>query len=103
MGTPYVRATPYVGKAGTTRLITITTAAAQQVLLGTGFTALQLFNIGSGSLVYGDSSIAVNSGHYLFVSAARQWENLPADWSIYLRADSVSTLVSVREGVEGVQ
>lgn len=97
MGIPYRRASPNLGSVGTTKYINITTAAAQQIFLDSGFTALHIFNIGSGNLIWGDSNIAVNSGAYLFVNAGKGWESLQDGWSIFFRADSVSTIISVNE------
>ncbi len=87
----------YFGQVSTSRYVMVTTAAAQLLTIGSGLSALHLFNTGSGQLIWGDSGIAVNSGAYLFVNAGRTFENLQGPFPLYLRAESVQTLVSVTE------
>ena len=97
MGTLYKRVSPFLGNIGTTRFLTIATNVATQVVLDSGYLALTIFNVGSGSIVWGDSSIAVNSGNYLFVNQRVEWLDLQDGWSTYVRADSVPTLISISE------
>ena len=97
MPTRYFRADPQLGSIGTTRYLTITTAAAQQVIMGSGNQGLFIYNIGSGNLIWGDSSIAVNSGNYIFVNGGREWLNARDQFGIFFRADSVATLISITE------
>ena len=96
MGTVY-RRSQHLYSTATTRYLTIPTSPATQVSLTSGFWAMQLFNVGSASLVYGDSNIAVNSGAYLYPASPKSWEELEDGWSIYVRADSAVTVVSVTE------
>ena len=97
MGTLFKRVSPYLGNVGTTKLITIATNVARQIVLDSGYLALSIYNIGSGNLLWGDSGIAVNSGNYLFVNQRTEWLDLQDGWSTYVRADSVGTLISITE------
>ncbi len=99
MPTRFFIASDRLGSVGTTRYITITTAAAQLVQITSAKSAMQVFNLGSGNLIWGDSSIAVNSGNYIFVNGAREWTNVNTNFNVYFRADSVQTLISITEYV----
>lgn len=100
MGTNYVRASTFLGNVGSTRYLTITTAAAQLFTLNSGANAVSFFNVGTGHLIWGDANVAVNSGNYLFVNGRIQFENLEDLWTIYFRADSVSTALAVTEFIQ---
>jgi hypothetical protein len=94
----FVRTNPDLGVvAGTARYLSIVTTPATQIVMTSGSQAMTIFNIGSGTLIWGDSSIAVNSGNNLFVQARVEWLNLQDGWSLYVRAESVATLISVTE------
>lgn len=97
MGTRWIRVSEGLAAVGTTRYITIQTNAATQVILTSGYQGLSVFNLGSGSLIWGDSNISVNSGSYLFVNARVEWMDLQDAFGVYFRADSVSSLIAVTE------
>ena len=98
MATRYFRANGgLTGSVGSTRYINITTAAAQSFVLGSNKSGFFVFNVGTGNLIWGDSNIAVNSGNYLFTSAGREFLDLQDAFTIFFRADSVSTLIAVSE------
>ena len=101
MGTNFIRANEQLGSATTTRYIMIATNVATQILLDSGNQALTLFNVGSATLVWGDSNIAVNSGNFLYVGVGQDFgkdgRQLQDGWSTYLRADSVQSLVAVTQ------
>ena len=97
MPTRYFRASQGYASTQTTRHLAIGTAVAVQIVLGSGNSALTVFNQGTGNIVWGDSGIAVNSGNYLFVTGRVEWSDLQDGWSVYLRADSVSSIVTVTE------
>ena len=86
-----------VAGVGTSRYLNVTTAAAVILELGSANQAFTLFNIGSGNLLWGGSDIAVNSSNILFVSAGRTFEGLQDSFQVFLRAESVSTLISITE------
>ena len=97
MAINFARTNPFLGTVGTTRFLSIATNLATQIVLNSGYQALTIFNMGSGTLVWGDSSIATNSGNNLFVQARAEWLGLQDGWSTYVRAESTFTLISVSE------
>ena len=97
MGTVYFRTSPYLGSVGTTRLLNVTTGSAVQIVLNSGYSAMTIFNEGSGTLVWGDANIAVNSGNNLFVQSRVEWLGLQDAWSVYVRAESVATLIGITQ------
>lgn len=97
MGTRYVRLSEGFLSVGTTRYITVQTDVSTQVILTSGFQALTVFNHGTGNLIWGDSNISVNSGNYQFVNMRVEHTSLQDGWSVFYRADSVSSLISVSE------
>ena len=102
MATAY-RITNYgLGAVATTaRFITIQTNPVIILTLDSGNRGLSIFNHGTGSLIWGGSNIAVNSGNYIFVNMRTEWMGLQDGWSTYLIADSVATIVSVVEYTNG--
>jgi hypothetical protein len=97
MATYFRRPSDNLGAVGTTRLIIITTAAAQQVFLSTGFTGINVMNNGPATCSWGDSSIAQGSGAVLFPYAQYEWLKLNDGWSTYFRADSAQTTIAITE------
>ena len=97
MATRYLRADPLTGSVGTSRILSIPTSPATLITLTSGYSGLTLFNIGSGSALWGDSGIAVNSGNYLFVNTRIEWSDIQDGWTTYVIADSVSTLIEQTE------
>lgn len=93
----YVRENPFLGSVGTTRFLNVLTSAAVQVALNSGYQAMTIFNNGSGNLIWGDSSVAANSGNTLFVQSRVEWLGLQEGWSTYVRSESVSTIISITE------
>lgn len=91
MATRYFRAGLSLAEVGTTRYLTINSSLATQIILSSGYTAMSLFNQGSTSLVWGDSSIAINSGNYLFPKGRLEWRDLQDNFSVYLISDSNGT------------
>lgn len=97
MATYYRRPNTNLGTVGTTRLIVITTAAAQQVFLSSGFTGINVMNNGPATCSWGDASLIAGSGAVLFAYAQYEWLNLNDGWSTYFRADSAQTTISITE------
>ena len=97
MGINYRRTQPLFGTVGTTRILTVATNPATLITLTSSYQAMTLANMGSGILLWGDSGIAVNSGNQLFVTALKSWDNLQDGFQVYVRAESVSTVITVTE------
>jgi hypothetical protein len=92
MGLREVYATKGFFDAGSTRYLTINSSQATRIVLTSGASALSVFNQGSSSLVWGGSSIAVNSGNYLFPSSRIEWNTVQDGFSVYFISDSVGYL-----------
>ena len=102
MGTPY-RITNYgIGAVATTgRSILIVTNQLTLLLLSSGNRGISVYNHGSGTLLWGSSSIAVNSGNNIFVNMRTEWMNVQDGWSTYLAADQTNALITVTEYSNG--
>ena len=94
MGTKFVSTNNL--KVDSSRSITVTTAAAQLVVLSSGYSAMFVSNIGAGAVAWGDSTIAMGSGALLFYSMGRQF-----DGDAFFRADSVATVLLVNDLISG--
>ena len=98
MGTNYIRTDPYTGAVATTaRYLAILTSPVTAITMTSGSRAMSIFNLGSGSLVWGGSNIAVNSGNYLFVNSRIEWSDVQDGFRTFVIADSVQTLISITE------
>lgn len=97
MGTYYRRPNTQVGSVGTTRLILITTGAAQLVTLTSGFSALNVMNNGPAPVSFGDSSLLMGSGNVIFPYAQYEFLDVSDGWSAYFRADSAATRIALTE------
>ena len=98
MGTNYVYHSLNVGAVLTTRTITITTAAAQQILLLTSGAILVNFqNNGPANITVGDSGIVANSGDVVFPFANREFYPISDNFTTYARATSVAAVLAVTE------
>ena len=97
MSTRYFRANPQLGSVSTSMYIMIPTSPATQIIMNSGAQAMQLYNLGTGNLIWGDSNIAVNSGNYLFPLARIEWTDVQDGFSVFVRADSVATLITKTE------
>ena len=98
MGTNYVYHSAQVGVILTTRTITITTAASQQVaLLTSGAILVNFQNNGAGNITLGDSAIVANSGDVVFPYASREFYPVSENFYTYARATSVASVLAVTE------
>ena len=97
MPTVYIRTNPQPASVGSTRTITIGTAAATAVYSIAGYMGWQLVNVGPSTLTYGDSSMAMGTGGLLYYSMAKEWYPIADTMSLYLRADSVAGTVLVND------
>ena len=97
MPTVYIRTNAYPQSIGSTRTVSISTAAATQVVSLSGYMGMQVVNVGIATLTYGDSSMAMGTGGFLFYSMAKEWYPIADTMSVYLRADSVAGTVLINE------
>ena len=97
MGTVYRKTNRAFAQVLTTRTISIGTDAATKVVATSGAQSMQVFNIGAGTIAWGDSSIAISSGGLLFYSMSEIFSPIQGDYSMYFRADSVATIIAVNE------
>lgn len=99
MATRNFRAGKNFYSAATTRYITVNSSLATLVTMSTGYTAISMFNQGSSPLVWGSSSVGVNSGNYLFPYGRIEWPDVNDHFSFYVVSDSngVSGLAQITE------
>ena len=102
MGIPYRVANYGLGAVATSaRFITVPTINLTLLTLSSGNRGLSIFNIGSGTLIWGGSTIAINSGNSIFVNMRTEWLGLQDGWNVYLLANSLNSLISVTEYSNG--
>ena len=97
MPTVYIRTNPQPSSIGTSRTVSISTAAATLVWSTSGYMGWQLINVGVSTLTYGDSSMLAGTGAFLFYSMEKTWYPVADTMSVFLRADSVAGTVLVNE------
>lgn len=96
MATNARRTQGYLG-TGSTKSFSILTTPASQILLDSGFQAMTVYNVGSGNLWVGDSSVTVGSGQQVLTGASKSWDNLQDGWSFFCIAGSNATTITVTE------
>lgn len=89
--TYFKRTNWHFASVGTTRYLTFNSSLATQVTLSPGYSGIRLMNLGSTPLVWGDSSIKVSSGNYLFPLSAKEWEEVQDNFSFFVISDSNGT------------
>ena len=97
MPTGYIRTNPYPSSIGTSRTVAVPTSPATQVVSLSGYMGWQLVNVGAGAVAYGDSSLLVGTGGMLFYSMSKEWYPIADTMSLYVRADSVASVLLVNE------
>ena len=99
MGTNYVQHSFFVGAVLTSRIITITTAGAQQLtLLSSGVILVNLQNLGAvANVTVGGSSMLMGSGDTVFVFANREFYPVSDNFTTYVRADSIAADIALTE------
>lgn len=97
MATRYFRSANQLGIVGSTRLLTITTGAAQLVQISSGYSSINVMNNGPASVSFGDSSLTMGSGNVIFPYAQYEFLNVVDGFSAYFRADSAQTVIAVTE------
>ena len=86
-----------LASVASSRLITIPTGAATQVVTGTGTTYMQAFNVGPSTIAWGDASVTASSGGLLFYSMSEIFKPLKEGFNLYFVADSVAGTIVVNE------
>ena len=98
MGTNFVYHSLQVGAVLTTRTITITTGASQQIaLLTSGAILVNFQNNGPANCTLGDSAIVANSGDVVFPFANREFYPVSENFTTWARATSAVTVLAVTE------
>ncbi len=97
MATRYFRANSSFAGVGTGRYVFVPTITLTQIIMSTGYTGLRIYNSGSNTLVWGDSSISTNSGNFLFPAMSREFDNCMDSFSFFMTADSANSYISITE------
>ena len=97
MATVLVRTNPYLARVATSRLLTIPTSPATQVIIASGPAGAAIFNVGPTTLVWGDSNITESSGGLLYYSMQKEWLATADTFSFFLIATSAPGTVLVNE------
>lgn len=95
MGTYYKRTNYNVVSIGTSYNVTVPTSPVTQIVISTGYSAVELVNIGPSTIAYGDSSVSASSGGLLFYSMNKVFTGVNSIFSFYVIADSVAGTVKV--------
>ena len=97
MGTRFFRASGQFQQVGTTRYLLIPTTTVTTIVMSTGYVGIRIYNSGSNTLIWGDTSISTNSGNFLFPASAHDFEEVNDNFSFSMIADSANSLVSITE------
>ena len=97
MGTRYFRAGVNFSSVGSTRYLLIPTTLATQIYMSTGYTGIRIYNSGSNTLIWGDSSISTNSGNFLYPGVSTDFGVVIDDFNFFMVADSANSFISVTE------
>ena len=99
MGTRFVRTTSRYVSVTTTRYLLIPTDTTTQIYITTGYTAIRIYNSGTNTLIWGDTTIVTNSGNFLFSSASKEWEDVSDNFNFYMVADSANSYITITESL----
>lgn len=97
MGTRLNRDTQQIGSVSTSRFITIPTSPVTFITLNSAAFGAFIYNVGTPTLLWGGSTIGVNSGAFLYPSTGMEWTNVEDGYSFYMMADSVAGFVIINE------
>lgn len=97
MGTNFIRTNVQIASVGTTKLLTVTTGSSQQFTAGSGVFEIMLQNNGPTNIAIVDSSAVMGSGDVVFPYANRQFQNVADGFNLFLRADSVASIMAWTE------
>jgi len=84
-------------EVATTRLVTINTGSATAIVMTSGNNGLEVCNDGPATVFYGHSSLVQGSGSILAQYSTKEWFNTVEDFTVYMRADSAASIVSITE------
>jgi len=88
-----------LGSVATTKLLSITSSETLYQI-ESGNVALEVSNLGSFNVYYGQSNVGVNSGSLLLPAVGwRMWDSVTDDFQLFFRATSggVTSMISVLE------
>ena len=97
MPTVYIRTNLQPSTVGTTRILTVSTGAATQVVSLSGYMGMQVTCLGPGEIAYGDTAILADTSALLFYSMSKEYYPIADTLSLYLRANSVATVVALND------
>ena len=97
MAIRYIHTNRGIYGSSTSRYIFVPTTTLTQIIISSGYTGIRMYNSGTNTLIWGDSSISTNSGNFLFPSQAREWENVQDRFNFYMTADSANSYISLTE------
>ena len=98
MGTNLVYHSHNIGAVLTTRSITITTGAAQQIALLTSGAILVNFQVnGPANITLGGSAMLHGTGDTIFPYANREFYPVSDNFTTYARAVSIASVIAVTE------
>jgi len=81
----------------TTRLITINTTSGTPVVATSGARYMQVFNIGSSTVAWGDEKITTSSAGLLYYSMSEIFNPIQGDFALYFIADGTAGRIAVNE------
>lgn len=97
MGTILVRTNPSLMRVSTSRLVTIATNPATQIVIASGPSGCAIFNVGPTVLAWGDSNITASSGGLLYYSMQKEWLATADTFSFFLISTSAAGTVLIHE------
>ena len=97
MPIPYLRPHPTVSLVGSSRVITIPTSPATEVLSIPAAVGMAVFNVGPSAIAWGSGSITQGTGGLLFYSMQKEWMLLADTISVFFIADSVAGVLAVQD------
>ena len=82
----------------TTKVISVTSSETL-FTISSGNRAVEITNLGSNTVYYGQSNLAVNSGGIILANGSKFWDTVTDTFSMYLRVSSggVTSIVSAQE------
>ena len=97
MATVLIRTNPGLARVATSRLVTIPTSPATQIVIASGPSGCAIFNVGPTTLVWGDSNITASSGGLLYYSMQKEWLAVADTFTFFLVATSAAGTVMIHE------
>ena len=97
MGIRLQRDTVQLGSVTTSRFITIPTTPVTLITMNSAVAGAFIYNVGTPIIMWGGSTIGVNSGAFLFPYSGMEWVNVEDGYSFYAIADSVAGYLTINE------